>query len=145
MTLRALIGLCFISMVSVSQLQAQVPTAPTGPSSLGSVTAAPKPGHPLDQRDVDILTGKADAQRHTPYSWGMPYLADPTRPLVDGALAYDSGLARTLRPNIAPGFPLVPGFLPFFSPQTFRITPPFRPFVAPRFAPFQFRRLGPLK
>ena len=139
MTQRAFIGLCFISMVLVSQLQAQAPPAQIGSSSFGSVTPAPKPGHPLDQRDVDILTGKADVQRQTPYSWGAPY------PLLDGALAYDSGLARTFGSNFAPGFPLVPGFLPFFSPRTCRIAPPFRPFVTPRFAPFQFRRIGPLK
>jgi hypothetical protein len=139
MTRIAATGL-FLICITVSQLQAQVPQAQIDNASLATTpTAAPKPGHRLDPRDVDILTGKADARRQTPYPWATPY------PLVDGALAYDSGLARTVRPNAAPGFPLVNGFLPFFSPRTFRIAPPFRPFVGPRFAPFQFRRVGPVR
>ena len=49
---------------------------------------APKKGHPLDWRDVEILTGKADRAARHPYAAGSPYVyVDPP---VSGSRYSDS-------------------------------------------------------
>jgi hypothetical protein len=140
MTRTTFLGVWLIGLVLVPQLPAQVPPAQAGNSVAENPQfAAPKPGHPLDQRDVDILTGRADAQRRSRYPWVATY------PIVDGTSALDTGLYGVVRPGFAPAFRLLPEFLPFVSPRAFRFAPSFRPFAAPRFGPFQFRRVLPVR
>lgn len=78
-----------------------------------ALTAAPKPGHPLDPRDVAALTGRAD-QRAENAPGG--YAAWPVA--YDGAWGFSDTLdSRTT----------------LFAPVTTRVQPPFSRLLLPRF------------
>jgi len=140
MTRTACIVGCLLSLLLVSQVQAQVPPGQSGNAVSGPpTTSTPKQGRPLDPRDVDILTGKADVQRRALNPSATPYL------LLDGPVTFADRPASLAVPGVTSGFPVAPGFLPFLSHRSFRVAPPFRRLAAPPFAPFNFRGFFPRK
>ncbi len=119
-------------------------THPMYPEVNPDMLRAPQPGHPLDPRDVDILTGKTGRQYAAPpaayyygypgYSYGYPYPAGPMPSFTSSGLLSSPNLDAT--PRYAPMYFGVFNGRPFFIAGDTTLTNPSSLVFGPVFTPF---------
>ncbi len=127
-------------------------THPMYPAVSPDMLQAPQPGHPLDPRDVDVLTGKTSRQYAAPpaayyygapgygygygsgYGYGYPYPAGSMPSFTSSGLLPNSTLNAT--PRYAPMYFGVFNGRPFFIAGDTTLTNPSSLVFGPVFTPF---------